>query len=66
MKAKRFVIEYANYKIDQLYNNQDMQQNIKNRMINRITTAICMYETGVITVDETMQLINNPGAGIVD
>lgn len=60
------MIEYANYKIDGIWNDDLMQDDVKHKMINRITKAVHAYESGLCTVDETMAIINNPGAGITD
>lgn len=66
MKAKLFMIQYFNYQTDKIWNNQDMDEKIKIAMIRKMTHAISAYENGLCTVDETMAIINRPGAGIVD
>lgn len=64
MKAKRFMIEFANYQIDSVWNNELMQDDVKYKMINKITSAIRAYENGLCTVHETMDIICNPGKGL--
>ena len=63
MKAKRFMIEYANYQIKCLEACKEMNTGIRNELIRRITHAIFMYERGYITVDETMRLLSLPDTG---
>ena len=60
LKAKRFMIEYANYQIKKLEDDQEMNAGIKAELIRRIDRSIWMYTRGYITVDETMRIINSP------
>jgi len=63
MKAKRFIIEYANYKLDEIANNTDMNGGIQTELMRRIDHAVFLVERGMITVDECIRIINNPGNG---
>lgn len=63
MKAKRFMIEYANYKIKCLEACSEMNKGIKNELIRRIDKTIFNYEHGFITVDECMRLLSLPDTG---
>jgi hypothetical protein len=63
MKAKRFIIEYANYKLDEIANNTDMNGGIQTELMRRIDRAVRMVERGMITIDECIRIINNPGNG---
>lgn len=56
-KAKRFMIEYANWKIGQLEQNKLMNDGIRRELERRITKTVSMYQRGMITVDETMKLL---------
>lgn len=63
MKAKRFIIEYANYKLDEIANNKDMNGGIQTELMRRVDRAVFNVEHGTITVDECMRIIGNPGNG---
>jgi hypothetical protein len=63
MKAKRFIIEYANYKLDEIANNTYMNGGIQTELMRRIDRAVRMVERGMITIDECIRIINNPGNG---
>jgi hypothetical protein len=62
---KRFIIEYANYKKNVIQNNNLMRTDIKNYGLNRIDNVLKYLEKGFLTIDETMNEINNPFRGIV-
>lgn len=55
---KRFIKEYANYKIHDYKDNELMRDEIKAEKINQINKALTYAERGFITVDETINLIN--------
>ena len=63
MKAKRFIIEYANYKLDEIANNTDMNGGIQTELMRRIDRAVFCVEHGMITIDECIRIINNPSGG---
>ena len=63
MKAKRFIIEYANYKLDEIASNTDMDGGIKTELMRRIDRAVFCVEHGMVTIDECMRIIGNPGNG---
>lgn len=63
MKAKRFIIEYANYKLDEIANNTEMNGGIQAELMRRIGRAVFCVEHGFITIDECVRIINNPGNG---
>ena len=63
MKAKRFIIEYANYKLDEIASNEDMNGGIRTELMRRIDRAVFNVERGMITIDECIRIINNPGNG---
>ena len=58
MKIKRFVKEYANYKINIISNNDLMTQEIKEEKLQDIEKYIKILERGLITVDECIYQIN--------
>jgi hypothetical protein len=60
VKAKRFIIEYANSKIklyEQLKKEYPEQASDYNRMINVVDRAVWSVERGYITDDEAIRLI---------
>ena len=63
MKAKRFIIEYANFKLDEIANNTDMNGGIQTELMRRIDRAVFLVERGMVTIDECMRIIGNPGNG---
>ena len=63
MKAKRFIIEYANFKLDEIANNTDMNGGIQAELMRRIDRAVFCVEHGMITIDECIRIINNPSGG---
>ncbi len=58
MKIKRFVKEYANYKINTILNNDLMTQEIKEEKLQDIKKYIKVLERGLITVDECIYQIS--------
>lgn len=56
MKAKRFIIEYANYKID-LFNKSGISDEAI-EAIRKIDRAVRQLQQGLLTVDETIRIIN--------
>lgn len=56
MKAKKFIVEYANYKIDLLNKSGISDEAIE--AIRKIDRAVRQYQQGVLTVDETIRIIN--------
>lgn len=63
MEVKRFIIEYANYKLDEIASNADMNGGIQTELMRRIDRAVFNVEHGMITIDECMRIIGNPGGG---
>lgn len=55
---KRFIYEYAKYKIDGYEVNELMNAEIKTEKINRIQKALNLVEEGFISVDEAIKIIN--------
>lgn len=56
--TKRFVTEYANYKI-RLFNSEPlMRKDIKEECKREIEYIVSLYKQGFITVDETMRAIS--------
>lgn len=58
MKIKRFVKEYANYKINIISNNDLMRRETKEEKLQDIKKYIKTLERGLITVDECVYQIN--------
>ena len=58
MKTKRFVIEYANYKIDKIFESKTLTDTEKTDTIKRIDKAVNYCKTGYITIEETMKAIS--------
>ena len=58
MKIKRFVKEYANYKINIISNNDLMEQGIKEEKLQDIEKYIKSVKRGLITVDECIHQIS--------
>ena len=53
MKPKRFVIEYANWKIDELEKIEDAEERLeKQRQVSKYAWA-CQY--GISSIEETMR-----------
>ena len=55
---KRFIKEYANYKIKDYTENNLMNQDIREMLITKINNVVRQEEKGLITVDEAMGLIS--------
>lgn len=56
MKIKRFVTEYANYKVNLLCKSERLDKLAE--VIQRINNAVRMCKAGLLTIDETMRIIN--------
>ena len=56
---KRFISEYAKYKIKHYENNELMNVEIKTEKINQINKALNLVKKGFITIDEAIKVINN-------
>ena len=56
---ERFLTEYANYKKRLFKNNKLMQQEYKDKAIERIDNGLQCKEEGLITIDETINGILN-------
>ena len=56
MKVKRFIVEYANYKIDLLNKSGISDEAIES--IRKIDRAVRLHQQGLLTVDETIRIIN--------
>lgn len=57
MKVERFITEYANSRKRNIIANDLMRENFKADAITKIDGAVRARERGLITVDETIQLI---------
>lgn len=57
MKVERFITEYANSRKRNIIANDLMRENFKADAIAKIDGAVRARERGLITVDETIQLI---------
>ena len=55
---KRFISEYANYKINCFKSNELMKKEIKTEIFNKINKALNLVERGFITIDEAIKIIN--------
>ena len=55
----RFVKEYANYSIDKIKRYELMNKDVMTRAIEKIKKAVELYERGMITEDETIEMILN-------
>lgn len=51
----RFIKEFANYKLNQIKNNELMQENFKIEKIAKIEKILNHARCQIITIDETMQ-----------
>lgn len=58
IKAPRFLIEYANYKIRQLKNNELMYYDVREKEIEKIERAVNYFQRGFIVIDEAIRIIN--------
>lgn len=58
MKPSRFIIGYANYKTEAISKDGGTSAEERNEKLRRIDRAVRMYETGALTVDETIRVIN--------
>lgn len=58
IKAPRFLIEYANYKIRQLKNNELMYYDVREEEIEKIERAVNLFQRGFIVIDEAIRIIN--------
>lgn len=56
MKVKRFIVEYANYKIDLLNKSGISDEAVE--AIRKIDRAVRLHQQGLLTVDETIRIIN--------
>lgn len=55
----RFVKEYANYSIDKIKRYELMNKDVMTHAIEKIKKAVELYEHGMITEDETIEMILN-------
>ena len=55
---KRFIKEYANYKLKDINSNELMQQEIREEKIAEINKVIKYRKSGLITIDEVMNAIS--------
>ena len=61
MKAERFIIEFANYCLRELENNENMNTDVKNDIWRKIARTVNLRQNGLITAREAMQLILDAG-----
>ena len=52
---KRFVTEYANFKIEKLWACREDNQEETDRKINRISTIVLDARLGLMTIEEAMK-----------
>lgn len=57
IKVKRFIKEYARYKIETIEENELMQTCYKDEKINTIEKILQMLERGLLSIDESMRMI---------
>lgn len=55
---KRFISEYANYKIKDIIGNSLMQVEIKENRTKSISHILRSFNSGLITIDEAARLIS--------
>ena len=55
---KRFISEYAKYKINSYENNKLMRADVKTELISNIHKALDLSKKGYISVDEAIKIIN--------
>ena len=55
---KRFISEYAKYKINSYENNKLMRADVKTELISNIHKALDLSKKGYISVDEAIRMIN--------
>ena len=58
MKTRRFVIEYANFKIKGFMENEFMKDDVRNEKINRISKYVRACESGLISISECMKSLS--------
>jgi hypothetical protein len=56
---KRFVTEYANYKIDEILKNELITEEAKQKAISKIDKAHFYCNKQMITIDEAIKMILN-------
>ena len=61
MKAERFIIEFANFCLRELENNENMNTDVKNDIWRKIARTVNLRQNGLITAREAMQLILDAG-----
>lgn len=55
---KRFIKEYANYKLKDINSNDLMQEQFKKEKIAEINKIVKYRKSGLITIDEAMNAIS--------
>ena len=58
MIKKRFITEYANYKIDEIASRETFTESEKIALQHKITRAVFNCEYGVITINECMRILS--------
>ena len=56
---ERFIKDYANYQKETIGTNELIQEDIKTEALNKIDNVLKARERGLITVNETMDVISN-------
>lgn len=56
----RFVKEYANFQKKSISENEQMKSDLKDKALFTIDKALSLAERNMITVNEAMQILNNP------
>ena len=57
---KRFITEYANYMKNEISNNDLMQNDIKQKALERIEQVVNARKRMFISIGETMEILSNP------
>lgn len=58
MKPIRFITGYANYKMQQISRDGGLSAEEKTEKIRKIDQAVRYYESGALSVDEAINVIN--------
>ena len=59
MKVERFIKEYANFKKEEIRNNELINKENKEKAFFKIDNVLKLKEKGMITVDEAIKMITN-------
>ena len=59
MKVERFIKEYANFKKEEIRNNELINKENKEKAFFKIDNVLKLKEKGMITVNEAIKMITN-------